>query len=1201
MGLYFGLESIPGGLSAIIECSLPPKPANKTIVNLLDRDHFMKKLDLRTQTLTVFVCTFVFCYGTMLLGDELGEVNSKEPTPEAIDFFESKIRPLLLNRCVECHGDSEPEGELSLESRDGLLRGGKLGPVVTPGKPKESLLISAINHDEFLKMPPKEKLPTNELVLLSKWVAMGAPWPTTTSKDSVTKPIPNSELNPERNLDQVSFTEEQKSFWAYQPLRWPKPSQASTSDWTSSPIDAFVFEKLQAKGLVPAAPTTKQDLIRRATYDLIGLPPTEEEMDAFLNDSSPNPFSAVVDRLLASPRYGEKWGRHWLDVARFADSNGLDENIAYANAFRYRDYVISSFNRDTPYDRFVQEQIAGDLLEPVPAESLPNNDSLDRYVATGFLVIGAKMLAEDDPLKMQMDIIDEQLSTLCQAFMGMTIGCARCHDHKFDPIPTADYYALAGIFKSTKTMENHKVVAKWFERPLATKTQLAEMEVVEREIATSNAAIAKLNQECRARVSKEIQSSIANALMATVLYEKFAAQAKDKLTRGLDHMDRPYPVTRGYALIEAEGFQRGTVIRESENYGKEIGVIISHGAANAEYDIDVQHAGRYAIEFRYAAAERRPVRLLLDGVEVRPSILAETTGSWQPDGQNWFVGGLMTLSAGPHVLKFESKKVFPHIDKFALVFQNEEAWPFDTEPVSLSRSGMDLGITYPVLSLWRSYFDTIRKRGKDELNRESFFSLWLRFRDINDDFESASQQVLMELEAESPLRQQTPSVLRDALLSVRPTSLKQVAGAFEVAACQVLSKDEKTSDAKASDEIGKLRDALLSNASPLSGPKNDIERFHSESERTRSVELEAALAEIKSGQLNPPMAMGVTEAQPEDLKIHLRGSHIVFGKLAKRGFPQILTSTDQTPIRDSASGRLELAQWMTRPDHQLTSRVIVNRIWHWHFGRGIVSSVDNFGLLGQKPTHPELLDWLASQFVANNWSIKHLHRTIMLSQTYQMRPQFQAGAAEIDPENELRWQFQRRRLTGEETRDSIVAVGAGLDATMFGTLMNVENHKYVNSTGAGGVLNYASARRSVYLPVIRSGMFEVLQTLDFPDPAMSTGERQTSTAAPQALLMMNSDLVHEQTQIIAQQLANASMDDAQRISAAYRRILKRPPTIAEIIAAATFLRDARGNPRLNSNEPKQATPTPSALSNEILFWQGLCRVLISSNEFSYVE
>ena len=278
------------------------------------------------RTITMLVCSLVIWHATQLQADD--------PSAEAIDFFESKIRPLLLHRCVECHGDFEPEGEFSLTSMNGLLRGGKLGPAVVPGKPKESLLISAINHDEFLKMPPKEKLPTSELVLLSKWVSMGAPWPATHSKASTSEHLPVEAASPENKVEQVEFTAEQKSFWAYQPFGRPKPPTVDDADWSRSPIDAFVLEKLQAKGLAPAKPASKRDLIRRATYDLIGLPPTEDEIESFLADASPNAFSIVVDRLLASPRYGEKWGRHWLDVARFADSNGLDENIAYANAFR---------------------------------------------------------------------------------------------------------------------------------------------------------------------------------------------------------------------------------------------------------------------------------------------------------------------------------------------------------------------------------------------------------------------------------------------------------------------------------------------------------------------------------------------------------------------------------------------------------------------------------------------------------------------------------------------------------------------------------------------------------------------------------------------------------------------------------------------------------------------------------------------------
>lgn len=1118
-------------------------------------------------------------------------VTEISPTAEAIDFFESKIRPLFLNRCTECHGDSDPDGELSLTSREGLIRGGTLGPVVVPGKPKESLLISVINHDGFLKMPPKEKLPTSELALLSKWILMGAPWPATNTKTDISKPIRENDAGFDKESEQAEFTQEQKNFWSYQPLQWPKPPILIGDEWSRSPIDQFVLERLQVKRLQPAEPVSKRDLIRRATYDLIGLPPTEQEIETFLDDESPTAFAVVIDRLLASPRYGEKWGRHWLDVARFADSNGLDENIAYANAFRYRDYVVSSFNRDTPYDRFVQEQIAGDLLAPTSDQSSEPADSLQRFAATGFLAIGAKMLAEDDPLKMQMDIIDEQLSTVCQAFMGMTIGCARCHDHKFDPLPTADYYALAGIFKSTKTMENHKVVAKWFERPLASESELDTMRKADLEIAAANASITKLNENCRARVAKSVQDSIAKALIATAQYESFDIIANERLTRGLDHADRPYAIKEGYALIEAEGFHRGTVIRDSDNYGNDIGVISSKESADAEYDIDIEHQGTYAVEFRYAAAERRPIRLLLDGVEVHKSVLNESTGSGQPKNQKWFVAGHLNLGVGKHVLRIETRKTFPHIDKFAMVFQCGAAWPFGTEPVALSRTGLNLGIDYPILSLWRKYFIEIRKSFDNEPGRVSIFAPWIQLCEDETGFENAPAKILLELEKETTLRQRTPPHLRDSLLSSRPTSLIDIAGIIEAAAQRILSDAVDSTD-----ENKKRKEELFGEHSPLAGPKEDFARFYLESERIAASELETQLAEIKTRRPNPPMAMGVTEAKPEDLKIHLRGSHLVFGKLAKRRFPQILTGTNPTSICESNSGRLELAQWMTRPDHPLTSRVIVNRVWHWHFKRGLVSSVDNFGLLGQKPTHPELLDWLASHFVANNWSIKNLHRTIMLSQTYQMGTQVLAKATEIDPENELRWQFQRRRLTGEETRDSIIEVGAGLDTKMYGTLMNVENHAYVNSTGAGGVLNYANTRRSVYLPVIRSGMFEVLQTLDFPDPAMSSGERQTSTAAPQALLMMNSDLVHEQTLTIAKQLAGASNHDPMRIDAAYRRILMRPPTAMETSAATSFLISARANSRRVA-----ATQKDRAEADEISLWQSLCRVLISSNEFSYVE
>lgn len=1120
----------------------------------------------------------IYLWALFILAPAFAVAADEPPKPsdalstESVEFFESKIRPLLHQRCVECHSDSDPESGLSLESKAGLLRGGKLGAAVTPGKPKESLLISAVNHDEFLKMPPKDKLATSDLVLLTKWVSMGAPWPEASSEKKQPPKQPEAGAEPE----QVEFTSEQKSFWAYQPLRRPNlPSTVGAE--VGSPIDRFIYEKLQAKGLTPSPAASKRDLIRRATYDLTGLPPSEEEVEQFVADNSPGAFAALLDRLLASPRYGEKWGRHWLDVARFADSNGLDENIAYANAYRYRDYVFDSLNCDKPYDRFVQEQIAGDLLAPVDEKFAARNNPFDRFVATGFLSIGAKMLAEDDPVKMQMDIIDEQLSTLCQAFMGMTIGCARCHDHKFDPLPTADYYSLAGIFKSTQTMENHRVVARWFERPLASEPELEKVRAIDKEIADVKASVEKINQAAKKRITNEIRKTAANALLATSQANDFARRSNERLASGLNQAAEPYAVKKGYALIEAEGFHRGDVIRDIENYGKDIGVIISGGGANAEYDLNVENAGTYAIELRYAAAERRPIRISVDGKEIQRAAAGEVTGSWQPESQVWFVSGTAQLKAGRHVLRFESKRVFPHIDKFAIVFQTNDPWPFGTEPVALSRSAMDLGIGYPVLALWQSY---LNQKSKENSEVHSFFSLWSKFSSIEANFPVEAAKLLEQLNADTPLRNGTHAFLRDALIAEKPTTLKQVATAYQNAIDKVIA-----TEVAGNPELEKLREEVLRGNSPLAGPKSDFERFYSVDEKSAADEFTSKLAEIEKQRPQLPMAMGVTESKPEDLRIHLRGSHVVLGKLVSRRFPQVLTGNDQPPIVPASSGRLEFAEWMTRPDHPLTTRVIANRLWHWHFGRGIVPSVDNFGMLGQKPTHPELLDWLACELVENEWSLKHLHRKIMLSNTYQMSTRFQEAGYEADPENELLWRFRRRRLTGEETRDSIVAVGTGLDQTMYGTLMKVENHAYVNSTGGAGALDYSNARRSVYLPVIRSGVFDVLQTLDFPDPSMLSGERQTSTVAPQALLMMNSDLVHEQSMAIAEQLLKLPLDEAQRISAVYSRVLKRQPSTEEIIAASNFVRDAG----------------LSAESTATTVWQSLCRVLISSNEFSYIE
>ena len=376
-------------------------------------------------------------------------------------FFEQRVRPILIDSCQDCHSKDLAESELRLDSLAGLLKGGLRGPSIVPGKPEASLLIRAVRHGELLKMPAKKKLPATEIAALAKWVKDGAVWP---NSKPVTKPVTNDPAGP------VSFSAEQKSFWAFQKPRQASLLKVKNPQWVATPVDWFILARLEAAGYRPAAKADRRTLFRRAGFALTGLAPTPQQMATFLNDDSPAAFEAAVDRLLNSPAYGERWGRHWLDVVRYADSNGLDENLAHANAFRYRDYVIASLNEDKPFDLFVQEQIAGDQLS-IPGES--DAAALARLPSTGFLSIGPKMLAEDDPIKMQMDIIDEQIDTIGRAFLGLTFGCARCHDHKFDPIPTADYYSLAGIFKSTHTMDTLTVVAKWHERPMATPGAIA--------------------------------------------------------------------------------------------------------------------------------------------------------------------------------------------------------------------------------------------------------------------------------------------------------------------------------------------------------------------------------------------------------------------------------------------------------------------------------------------------------------------------------------------------------------------------------------------------------------------------------------------------------------------------------------------------------------------------------------------------------
>jgi len=1096
--------------------------------------------------------------------------------PQSVEFFEKRIRPLFAARCFDCHGADQAESELRLDSRADMLEGGSRGAALMPGDPDKSLLIRAVNHADTLAMPPKEKLSQREINDLTAWVKAGAVWPEGDKPKAATK-----KPNAKAAATAMQFTDEQKNFWAFQPMTVPPvPKIQNQKTKIETPIDRFIVSELETRGLQPADLADKRTLIRRATFDLIGIPPTPDEVAEFLADNEPDAFPRVIDRLLASPRYGERWGRHWLDVARYGDSNGLDENLAHANAFRYRDWVISAFNRDLPYDEFVREQIAGDLLPP---DGDPNDPVVaarqnDRLTATGFLVIGAKMLAEDDPLKMQMDIVDEQVDTIGKAFMGLTLGCARCHDHKYDPIPMADYYSLAGIFKSTKTMNNFSVVAQWQERPLASPAVLQQISEQKQHITAKqgevNQLVAKSNEqlldEARARVAEYVQAA-AREIYLDKTSRSFGAEFDKRA-------DKTAPPPDGVQIIEAENYQRGNAIKLSTGYGEGIGVILSNGNGEwtAEYDVTVPTAGIYQIEVRYAAADSRPTQLSLNGNVLKPDALRDVTGSWHPDTQRWHVEGSHEFKAGANVIRLFRRPPLPHIDKLliARVFSST-AQAAGRGPDKLDQSAV--ASAAPLSPL-----------------RPAFISQWRRLLEKTLDDATTPfadwRALLMSLEqADAAKRiEAAPSLL--SLADKIASELSAVLTAW---------KELKATDAgKSATELPDVRQETLRKllfntveSSPFALPKNAEDYFADDaktslkSRRDEIKQLEAAMPKL-------PEVMAVSEGVIEDLPLHLRGNHTTLAKDKQpRRFPRIIAGEQQKALAADRSGRLEFARWLTEPTHPLTARVAVNRIWQGHFGEAFVRSPDNFGLLGDKPTHPELLEWISQRFIAAGWSMKLLHREVMLSSAYQMQTTFSEAAFLADPDNRLWWRRNRRRLEVEAIRDSLLAVSGRLENSMGGTLLPSPNRGYVTGTANNYPQIYNSNRRSVYLPVIRSALYELYQVFDFAEPSVMNGKRDSTTIATQALFMLNSQIVAEQARELALQLlAQPDLDDSARIRKVFFTCYQREPLSSETSRSLDLL-----------NRLEAAQPEAAPADRRLAAWRGLCRTLLAANEFLFVE
>jgi cytochrome c553 len=890
------------------------------------------------------------------------------PSVQAADVFETKIRPLLAANCYACHGESATAG-LRVDSREGLLRGGESGPAVVPGKPEESALIKAVQHAEgFPKMPRgRAKLQPADIDLLVEWVRGGAMWPSATA----TAPTPLA------SHDRV-ITAEHRTYWAFQPLARTAAPVVQNASWPRTAIDRFILARLEREGVKPVGAADRLTLLRRATLDLTGLPPTPEEVDAFLTDESPEAFTKVVDRLLASPRYGEAWARMWLDVARYGedDYRSLDPKgrgyNPYPNAYLYRDWVIRAFNDDLPYDQFVKAQLA--------ADSIDGPERLRHLPALGFLGLGPWYYDNGAVEITRADERHDRVDAVSRGFLGLTVGCARCHDHKYDPILTKDYYALAGVFLN----------AEYHEYPLAPASVVEEYKAQQKELKRKR----EMLEEFTSTESRQLAEALA---FQASKYMQAAWQVKGEPKR-----DRLQVIEK--EKLDYELFDRWLVFLEKRPvfypFLKDWQALVAKGGTAKE-------AEKLADEFQ---------KLLLGIVIEQREVKKEND--------------IIRARALP-TSKPKEPANLPNEFK-----TNDDFCP----GCGLELRSMSVDRTALYNDVFRMNLDPDDAPGKPP---------------------------------------------RPPLLAFRGWALEQRLSADRRALIETLGKEAES-----------LEKTLSTKMTYVHG--------------VRDVET------------------------PTDLQVHLRGNPSRLGDSVGRGFLTVL-GTNERRTFSKGSGRQELAQAIV--EQPIAVRVIVNRIWKEHFGTGLVNTPSNFGINGERPTHPELLDYLAQYFIDHGMSMKALHREIMLSATYQLGAEQDAAAFAKDAGNRWYWRANRRRMSAEQIRDSVLFVSGALDTKIGGPSI---------------ALTPLAERRTIYGRVSRYKLDEFLQLFDFPSPSQTSEQRFATNVPLQRLFFMNSDFMQQHAERLSEKLADEP-DDAARIEKAYRTIFGRKPTAAEVAAGREFL------------------------------------------------
>jgi cytochrome c553 len=913
-------------------------------------------------------------------------------TAEQEQFFEAKVRPILAARCLDCHGPKKEESGLRLDSRQAALDGGDSGErAVVPGDPDRSLLVTAINRAGDIHMPPETKLPAGEIEILTDWIRQGLPWPQSSQAD----------LPVQSAADRAP--DHRANHWAFQPVANPPlPPIRNPQSAVRNPIDHFILARLETAGLSLSPAADRRTLIRRANYDLLGLPPTPEDVAAFTADDRPDAYERLIDRLLASPHYGERWGRHWLDVARYGDTKGyaFAQERRYPYAYTYRDYVIRALNADLPYDKFVVEQLAADRLAM--------GEDKSSLAALGFLTTGRKFNNAHDDL-------DDQIDATTRGLLGLTVACARCHDHKFDAIPTEDYYSLYGVFASCSPPA---------ELPLLGSPQEGE------EHKKFEAELAALRGEA----------------------EKFAAE------KHAEFLDETRHQSADYLARVAAGTQ-STLL------------------AKLPY-------------------------LSLDPKDLRPRMIQR----WQ------------------RYLDEQAKADHPVLGPWSeLVKLPNEHFPERAAPIlarwQAATAGCDRGQLNPLV---KAAFAADVPRARMDLAR-------IYGKLLTDAFE----------------QWKAGGASSEALDKLPP-------------------------------EARQLAEVLVGKQSPTSVAVSDVRQYLNRADRNKYTELQKKVESFQAtSPLAPPRAMSVVDnPQPVDPRVLIRGNPDRLGKPVPRQFLLVMSSAQRQPFTGS-SGRLELAQKIVAPENPLTRRVIVNRLWMHHLGEPLVLTPSDFGIRSEEPTHPELLDWLATSLLDREWSLKTLHRTIMCSAAYQQASLDRADCRAIDPENRLLWRANRRRLELESVRDTLLAVAGRLDTHMFGRPVELTKSPF-------------PLRRAVYGYIDRQDLPNLFRVFDIASPDSSTPRRPRTTVPQQALFLMNSPLVVEQAEALSARPEVASAaDTAAQVAALYRLVLARAPDADELAIGQEFLAATRAAD-INSSDAMKLKPLAQyaqllLLTNEVMY------------------